>query len=61
MSDKTKNDYKKDYELYYNLNAVASFSDCTGLIPSLPLSDAESESYNELLRIPLQSTIDKNE
>lgn len=33
---------------YDYLSNAASSMDCTGLIPSLPASDAELESYNDL-------------
>ena len=33
---------------YDYLSNAASSMDCTGLIPSLPVSDAELESYNDL-------------
>lgn len=33
---------------YDYLSNAASSMDCTGLIPSAPLSDAELESYNDL-------------
>lgn len=34
-----------DYDYLQN---AASSNDCTGLIPSLPTSEAELESYNEV-------------
>lgn len=33
---------------YDYLSNAASTMDCTGLIPSLPMSDAELEAYNDL-------------
>lgn len=33
---------------YDYLSNAASASDCTGLIPSLPTSEAELEAYNDL-------------
>lgn len=33
---------------YDYLSNAASSMDCTGLIPSLPVTDAELESYNDL-------------
>lgn len=33
---------------YDYLSNAASFRDCTGLIPALPTTDAELESYNDL-------------
>jgi hypothetical protein len=48
--EKNKDEYDKDP---YRVEATSSFStcsamDCTGLIPSLPQSEAELESYEEL-------------
>ena len=44
---------------------AASFSDCTGLIPSLPQSKAELESYEELYpflppEASIKGALDKN-
>lgn len=44
-------DFKKNQEIidsYDYLTNAASATDCTGLIPSLPESKAELESYNDL-------------
>ena len=44
-------DFKKNQEIidsYDYLTNAASATDCTGLIPSLPESKAEIESYNDL-------------
>lgn len=49
-TEKNKNDFDKDP---YRVEATSDFPacssmDCTGLIPSLPQSEAELESYEEL-------------
>jgi hypothetical protein len=36
----------------YNLNYVASTGECTGLIPTPPLTDEEADSYTDLFHIP---------
>lgn len=46
MSDLKEN--QKIIDNYDYLTKAASACDCTGLIPSLPVSEAELESYNEL-------------
>ena len=46
MSDKTKN--QKIIDDFDYLSNAASTNDCTGLIPSLPVSEAELESYNDV-------------
>lgn len=46
MSDAKKN--KKTIDDFDYLSNAASAGDCTGLIPSLPASEAELESYNDV-------------
>lgn len=46
MSNPKEN--QKIIDDYDYLSNAASSSDCTGLIPSLPQSKAELDSYNEL-------------
>lgn len=46
MSNKKKN--QKIIDDFDYLSNAASASDCTGLIPSLPASEAELESYNDV-------------
>ena len=36
---------KKGRNPFYELNKVASATECTGLTPSLPLNEDEDESY----------------
>ncbi|MGC4019149.1 MAG: hypothetical protein QM793_07935 [Muricomes sp.] len=38
------------------LSNAASSMDCTGLIPSLPVTDAELESYNDLYQYQTPAT-----
>lgn len=46
-TDSTKKESPSFKDEDFDIQACAAM-DCTGLIPSLPLSDAELESYNEL-------------
>jgi hypothetical protein len=43
-----KKENEKIIDDYDYLSNAASSNDCTGLIPSLPQSDAEIEAYNDL-------------
>ncbi|PWJ48082.1 hypothetical protein [Faecalicatena contorta] len=45
LNDKENEKIIDDYDYLSN---AASSMDCTGLIPSLPVTDAELESYNDL-------------
>lgn len=51
MKQKKQNEIFKNQELidhYDYLKNAASSTDCTGLIPALPTSEEELESYQEL-------------
>lgn len=51
MKQKKQNEILKNQELinhYDYLKNAASSTDCTGLIPALPTSEEELESYQEL-------------
>ena len=54
-TDKTENkqllqkDKALDEDLFYDIDLVASATECTGLIPTPPLSEEEAESYTCLL------------
>ena len=55
QNDKKKNQNKTNQEIidsYDYLSNAASMQDCTGLIPALPESEAELESYAELYHYP---------
>lgn len=57
MSDKRRkklpyND-EDDRELYDNLFAVASTTECTGLIPAAAPEDEPAASYSEIYDVPL--------
>lgn len=43
-----KKENEKLIDDYDYLSNAASSTDCTGLIPSLPVSDAELEAYNDV-------------
>lgn len=56
MADKIKKGYPAyDDDKFYDMGPVVSSTDCTGLIPTPPASEAEAESYAEIFNIP-QST-----
>lgn len=42
-----------DQELFDEDLAVASYTECTGLTPSAPLSNAQLRSYSRIYDIPL--------
>lgn len=46
---------KEKEELYYNIENIASVTDCTGLITTPPVSQEEAESYTDLYEIPQPS------
>lgn len=52
MKDKDKDKNKKILQ-ESDSNMVVSSTECTGLIPTPPLSEDEAESYDELYDIPL--------
>ena len=41
-------------ELFDDLSSVASSMECTGLVPSAPISTSELNAYGEIYDIPLQ-------
>lgn len=43
---------KSNYDKFLDQNTVASSTECTGLIPTPPMSVDEAESYNEIYDIP---------
>ncbi|MGI6161430.1 MAG: hypothetical protein ACOYJD_05300 [Christensenellales bacterium] len=62
MSKKKKrnNKYAASDDHFLDANVVTSSTECTGLIPALPMTEGESESYSELYGIPHQE-IDRKE
>lgn len=46
-------DENDDRELFDDSFHAASVSECTGLIPSAPLSESEIRSYSDIYDIPL--------
>lgn len=50
MSSENKNKNQKIIDSYDYLANAASPTDCTGLIPSKPISKAEIESYEDVYR-----------
>lgn len=48
MNKKEKTENARIIDSYAYLANAASSTDCTGLIPSLPVSKAELESYEDL-------------
>ena len=50
--DKKKNDkFDVSKDPFYTLNTTASANECTGLVPSGILEEAEGENYGELYAI----------
>lgn len=43
---------RDDDDTFFGQSSVASFNDCTGLIPTPPLSQDEEEAYIEIYDIP---------
>lgn len=53
MGKKKKDIYNIEFQdAFDNQRNVASSTDCTGLIPSPPINDEESDSYTDLNSIP---------
>ena len=55
---------KKNYVIsaddpFYDIEKVSSATECTGLIPRGPESDAEAEAYSELYAIHSPDTSDE--
>lgn len=48
MKDKNKDKFEEFLEDVVDQSYSSSYRDCTGLIPSLPSSEAELESYEQL-------------
>ncbi|MBA4700908.1 MAG: hypothetical protein H2212_15910 [Ruminococcus sp.] len=53
LNDKENEKIIDDYDYLSN---AASSMDCTGLIPYLPVTDAELESYNDLYQFQTPAT-----
>ncbi len=51
QKEKRKNLQEEAQDSFYNITKAASSTDCTGLVPSGILDEAESESYSELYAI----------
>jgi hypothetical protein len=51
---KTADPQEEIFEQYYDLNSVASMTELTGSIPSLPQSEEELESYNKIQSMPIK-------
>lgn len=47
-----------DPSLPFGPETIASSMECTGLIPSLPMTEAEADSYKELYDVPCQQQDD---
>ena len=54
-------DSSDDEELFNNLFDVASATECTGLMPTPPLNEAEAESYSKIYDIPLTKEKEREE
>ena len=49
---KERASYEESDEVKYYEHSVTSTTDCTGLMPSRPISDDEEESYTDIYNIP---------
>lgn len=57
MENKKMHPLKEDinrYDLIDKVNNVASYGECTGLIPTPPQSDEEADSYTDIYTVPNQ-------
>lgn len=57
----SKDKQKDKYNIQWDINALnaSSATELTGLIPSAPISDAEIESYNELMTFSAKDIVAK--
>jgi hypothetical protein len=42
----------QDEDSFFNSESVASATECTGLIPTPPVSEEEAESYTKIYDVP---------
>jgi hypothetical protein len=55
-ADKNKQGFiRPDDDYFFDMNTVASTTECTGLIPTPPVSEFEAESYTDIYGIPQPS------
>ncbi|RPF43342.1 hypothetical protein EDD70_2305 [Hydrogenoanaerobacterium saccharovorans] len=62
MSDKNKKNIAPQSEQdddFFDFDTIASATECTGLIPTPPLSDEEAESYTDIYSIPKPGVMDE--
>ena len=52
VDDKKQGYPAYDVDKFYDVEAVVSYNDSTGLIPTPPKNESEAESYSDLLNIP---------
>lgn len=59
MKNKDMQEFSIDEEdrdfLYYDVENIASATDCTGLIPTPPTNAEEAESYTNIYSVPTPS------
>lgn len=59
MKNKSMQGFQIDEEdrdfLYYDVENIASATDCTGLIPTPPVNAEEAESYANIYSVPTPS------
>ena len=58
LKKKTNKELIDDYDYLTN---AASTMDCTGLIPSLPQSEEELDSYNDIVQYMPPTVLDKTD
>ena len=56
--DERKLQLKDDVSFMEEQSSVASSMDCTGLMPSLPTTEDEAESYSDLYPVPAPRQVD---
>lgn len=52
MEEKGRKIHSKSNNKFFDQNTVVSFTECTGLIQTPPLTEAEAESYKEIYDVP---------
>jgi hypothetical protein len=53
--DKDKKGNNEDAYDYYDIQNIYSQTDCTGMIPTPPLDDAQVDGYHDIYSVPQQN------
>jgi hypothetical protein len=54
MRRKNVNEPEENAYDYYDIKNIGSQMDCTGMIPTPPLDDAQQEGYHDIYSVPQQ-------